>query len=128
MKQAAEENLCAFRRTPFPVIDGGGEPEQMEPMPVSKHRRKGKTRAIRPALPPREREDDGPPPTAKELMAVLAAITETDLDGEYYPAPTARSIRVFTRLKEMYGEIVADWTDEQADAALAELTAKNTAA
>lgn len=59
---------------------------------------------------------------------MLAAITETNLDGEYYPAPTARSIRVFTRLKEIYGENVADWTDEQADAALAELTTRNKAA
>ena len=101
-------------------------------MPISKHRRKGKTRVcdnpvIRAVQPPRERADDYPP-TAKELIAVLAAVTETNLDGEYYPAPTARSIRVFTRLKEIYGENVADWTDEQADAALAELTTRNKAA
>jgi hypothetical protein len=99
----------------------------MEPMPVSKHRRKGKTRAVRPAPPPREREDDCSP-TAKELIAVFAAVADTDFGGEYYPAPTARGIRVFTRLKEMYGENVADWTDEQADAALAELTTRNRAA
>jgi hypothetical protein len=100
-------------------------------MPVSKHRRKGKTRArdnpaIHAAQMPRERDDDCPP-TAKELIAVLAAVAETDFGGEYYPTPTARSIRVLTRLKEMYGENVADWTDEQADAALAELTTKNRA-
>ena len=111
------------------MIDDGNEPAQMELMPVSKHRRKGKTRAIC-AIPPREREDDGPPPTAKELMAVFAAVADADADfgGEYYPAPTARSVRVFTRLKEMYGENVADWTDEQANAALAELRTKNRAA
>ena len=91
-------------------------------MPVSKHRRKGKTRVIRAATPLRERDDDCPP-TAKELIAVLAAVTETDLGGEYYAVPTARTIRVFTRLKEIYGENVADWTDEQAEAALAELRA-----
>ena len=101
------------------MIDGGNDSAQMGLMPVSKHRRKGKTRAIRAAPPPREREDDCPP-TAKELIAVVAAVTEFDLGGEY--SPTARSIRVFTRLKEMYGENVADWTDEQAEAALAELT------
>ena len=102
-------------------------------MPVSKHRRKGKTRAVRAAPPPREREDDCQP-TARELLAVLAAVadadtdTDTDFGGEYYPALTARGIRVFTRLKEMYGENVADWTDEQAEAALAKITAKNRAA
>jgi hypothetical protein len=101
-------------------------------MPVSKHRRKGKARArdnlaIRAAQPPRERDDDCPP-TAKELIAVLAAVTEADPGGEYHLVPTARSIRVFTRLKEMYGENVADWTDEQAEAALAKLTTRNKAA
>ena len=101
-------------------------------MPVSKHRRKGKTRvrdnpAIRAVQPPRERGDDRPP-TAKELIAVLAAVTEANFGGEYYAAPTARTIRVFTRLKEMYGENVADWTDEQAEAAFAELSTRNRAA
>jgi hypothetical protein len=99
----------------------------MESMPVSKHRRKGKTRAIRATPPPREREDDCQP-TAKELIAVFAAVADTDFGGAYYPAPTARGIRIFTRLKEMYGENVADWTDEQANTALAELTTKSRAA
>ena len=61
-------------------------------------------------------------------MAVFAAVADADFGGEYHPAPTARGIRVFTRLKEMYGENVADWTDEQAETALAELTTKKKAA
>ena len=74
-------------------------------MPKSKHRRKGKIRersklAIQAATPPSDGNDFRP---------------------GYYPALTERGLRLYTRLKEMYGENLTNCTDEQVDAVLAEI-------